>query len=77
MDFYHPKQIQLPNNKSYPIFLFEQKLKEINPTCQWTIIGKPPAMADYHVAEIYGKSTKALNQQIQRNQEYFKPEWRF
>jgi len=77
LHFFQLQAITLNQNKSYPIFHFTEELKKTAVNCKWTIIGKPPAMLDCHVAEVYGKETHDFNQQVERNKEYFKEEWRF
>ena len=77
LPFFHPQAITLSQKKSYPIFHFTEELQKTEPDCKWTIIGKPAAMLDCHVAEIYEKATHDFNQQVERNKGYFKEEWRF
>ena len=77
LSFYYPQGIAVVHDKSYPIFHFTEELRQVAPKCKWTILGKPPAMLDEHVAEIYQKETRRFNQQVDRNKQYFRPEWRF
>ena len=39
--------------------------------------GRPSAIIDFHLAEIYGTITKYLNQQIGRNRDWFTEKYRF
>ncbi len=77
LNFFHPQAVTLTHGKSYPIFHFTEELRKIAPDCKWTIIGKPAAMLDCHVAEVYQKDTFNFNLQVERNKEYFEEEWRF
>ena len=76
-NFFLPQAIMLPDGLSFPVFQFTEELKNLAPDVNWTIVNKPMAMIDCHVAECYGKLTKNFNTQVERNREYFKDDWRF
>ena len=75
--FYHRQAVALPDGISFPVFHFTEELRELTPNVKWTIIGKPMAMIDCHVAQCYGKCNQSFNKQMHRNREYFKSDWRF
>ncbi len=77
LSFYHPQAISLSDGLSFPVFHFTEELRKLAPEVNWTIIGKPMAMLDCHVAQCYGKCTKSFSKQMERNREYFKSDWRF
>lgn len=76
--FYRPSAVTLPDTKvSFPVFHFTEELRQLAPEVNWTIIGKPVAMLDCHVAQCYRKSNNSFQRQMERNREYFKSDWRF
>lgn len=75
--FFHHQAVKFSDGLSFPVFHFTEEIRELAPEVKWTIIGKPMAMLDCHVAQCYGKSNNSFNVQMERNREYFKSDWRF